>query len=428
MKESPLKEPSVWCFTTYFAEGLPYGIIRLMSSVFFTDIGMKERYIGYLNFLGIPWNLKFLWAPFVDILGRKRSWMIILQALISLFTAMIALTNFLPLQAGSGGYMTFIVISFVILAFLSATNDISIDGFYMEGLTDPAEQAAYTGYRVFAYRLALILARSALVAVAAGFAASKMCAGDKYAPWGLAFGCASLVMLACTLFHLWKLPQFESKKPYIGINLSTVVKQFYNAFLTYSRQDRFILVIIFIIFYKVGDEILFSMGTPFLMRELGVTKGQLSWLSGLLGAFGAIAGTSIGGIWIKKAGLKKSIWPLTILMNFNIWAYIWLAYQKPSASTVSGLAVIAAVHCYEQIAGGLGNAVLIVFILRTCKPEFKASHYAIGSAIMSLFSTFFGGFGGVIVEHMGYLNMFIISFCASLPSMMLLFWVPIRKV
>ena len=428
MKDSPLKKPSVWCFTTYFAEGLPFGIIRLMSSVFFTDIGMKERYIGFLNFLGIPWNLKFLWAPFIDILGTKRTWMIVLQALITLFTALIAVTSFaIPAQGNPAGYVVFIALSFVVLAFLSATNDIAIDGFYMEGLTDRAEQAAYTGYRVFAYRIAMIFARSGLVAVAAGFAASALYPGNKYAPWGWAFGCAALAMLACTLFHLWRLPRFEQKRPDIKISLTGIVRQFYEAFITYSRQDRFVLVLIFIVFYKVGDEILFSMGTPFLMRELGVTKGQLSWLSGLLGAFGAIAGTSIGGIWIKKTGLKKAIWPLTILMNFNIWAYIWLASQKPLASTASGLATIAAVHCYEQLAAGLGNAVLIVFILRTCKPEFKASHYAVGSAIMSLFSTFFGGFGGIIVEHMGYLNLFIMAFCASIPSMMLLFWVPIKE-
>ncbi|HUI90952.1 MAG TPA: MFS transporter [Chitinivibrionales bacterium] len=428
MKESPLAKPSIWCFTTYFAEGLPFGIIRLMSSVFFTDIGMKERYIGYLNFLGIPWNVKFIWAPFIDILGTKRGWMIGVQALITLFTALIAFINFIiPAQGSPAGFIALIALLFVILAFLSATNDISIDGYYMEGLPDRSDQAAYTGYRVFAYRIAMILARSGLVGIAAAFAFSRLYPGNNYAPWGWAFGCAGLAMLGCTLFHLRHLPRVEHKRPDENISLVGILRKFYGAFVTYSKQDRFILILVFIVFYKVGDEILFSMGTPFLMRELGVTKGQLSWLSGLLGAFGAIAGTSIGGIWIKKTGLKKAIWPLTILMNLNIWAYIWLAYQKPLASTASGLATIAAVHCYEQLAAGLGNAVLIVFILRTCKPQFKAAHYAVGSAIMSLFSTFFGGFGGVIVERMGYLNMFIMAFCVSIPAMTLLFWVPIKE-
>jgi PAT family beta-lactamase induction signal transducer AmpG len=163
------------------------------------------------------------------------------------------------------------------------------------------------------------------------------------------------------------------------------------------------------------------------MRELHVTKGQIAWMAGLVGAIGSIAGTSIGGLWIKKKGLKKAIWPLTLLMNLNIWAYIWLAHSKPSATTMAGLGIISAVYCYEQIAAGLGNAVLIVFILRTCKKEFKAAHYAIGSAFMSLFSTIFGGFSGIIVERMGYLNLFLISFLATLPAMVLLFFVKIKE-
>ena len=422
-----LKKPGVWVFSTYLAEGLPYAIIRILSSVFFTDIGLKERYLGYLNFLGIPWNLKFLWAPFLDILGQKRTWMIVVQAIISLLIIGISSCCFIAgYPTDVGLILAVILVIFILLAFLSATNDIAIDGYYMEGLTDPKEQAAYTGYRVFAYRLAVILVRSGFVALAA-YAAARFGGADKYQPWGYAFGAAALTMLLITLFHIWQLPRFEKDSSYIGQSISRMAREFGRAFSTYFDQEKVVLVIIFIITYKIGDEILFSMGTPFLMRELGVTKAQLSWLSGILGALGAIAGTSIGGIWIKKAGLKKSIWPLTILMNFNIWAYVWLAWDLPSAATTFGLTIIALVHCYEQMAAGLGNAVLIVYILRTCKPEFKASHYAVGSAIMSLFSTFFGGFGGVIVEKMGYLNMFLMSFGASIPAMLLMFWVPLRE-
>lgn len=185
-------------------------------------------------------------------------------------------------------------------------------------------------------------------------------------------------------------------------------------------------MVLFIVFYKVGDEILFSMNTPFLMRELGVTKGQFAWLSGILGALGAVAGTTIGGVWIRRTGLRRAIWPLTVLMNFNIWAYVWLAWEKPAAADLSGLITIAAVHFYEQLAAGLGSAVLTVYILRTCQPDYKASHFAVGTAIMSIFSTFFGGFGGLIVERIGYLDMFLLAFFASLPSMLLLFFVPIR--
>jgi PAT family beta-lactamase induction signal transducer AmpG len=420
-----LKKTGVWCFSTYLAEGLPFGIIRLLSSIFFTDIGLKERYIGYLNFLGLPWNLKFLWAPFLDIISTKRTWMIGIQTLISLLVAGISISCFSAAgQVDPSWLIALIAGTFIILAFLSATNDIAIDGYYMEGLTDPKDQAAYTGYRVLAYRVAIILVRSGFVALAA-LAAARLGNTDPYRPWGFAFAAAALTMTLITLFHIWQLPRFEKERA--GRSLRGIFRDFVRAFASYFEQEKVVLVIIFIIMYKIGDEILFSMGTPFLMRELGVTKGQLSWLGGILGALGTIAGTTIGGIWIKKKGLKKAIWPLTILMNFNIWAYVWLAWTRPQAETGSGLLIIAAVHTYEQMAAGLGNAVLLVYLLRTCKPEFKASHYAVGSAIMSLFSTFFGGFGGVIVENIGYLNMFIMAFCASIPAMLLMFWVPIKE-
>jgi len=425
VKERPA--PRVWCFTTYFAEGFPYTIVRIVTSVFYTDIGMKERYLGYLNFLAIPWNLKFLWAPLVDIFGSKRGWMLGFQGAITLVLASIAAVNLMAPAAGaSEGQLALLSLAFVLLAFVSASNDIAIDGYYMEGLRDPGDQAAYTGYRVFAYRIAMIAARSGIVAVAA-WAAARMVGAGPHAPWAVAFGVSALLMGATTLFHAWKLPRFEAAREGAGRTAREALAEFGRAFASYARQERFALVLAFIILYRIGDEILFSMVTPFLMRGLGVSKSQYAWIAGIVGALGAIAGVTIGGLWIKRHGLKRSIWPLTLLMNLNIWAYIWLAWRAPSPETTTGLLTIAFVHGYEQVASGLGNAVLVVYLLRTCKPEFKASHYAIGSAIMSLTATIFGGFGGVIVERIGYLGLFLLGFAASVPSMLLLFWVPIRE-
>lgn len=427
-----LQKPSVWVFSTYFAEGMPFGIIRSMSSVFFTDIGASNRVIGYLNFLGIPWNFKFLWAPLIDIVGTKRSWMIALQALIALFTLMIAAVCWMiPSPETAAPWLAVCGALFVVLAFVSATNDIAIDGHFIEGLPDKSQQAGCTGYRVFAWRISFILVRFGLIGMVA-FAAASMAGAGPYKPWSVAFGVGALAMLAITVLHTFSLPQFKPGIATVRRTLKSEIAVFIKAFPSWLAQERIVLVILFIVFYKIGDSILFSMGTPFLMKDLGVTKGQIAWLSGLAGSFGSIAGTWLGAWWIRKNGLAKSIWPLTILMNFNILAYVWLAWSHPLPLTPpapplpADLWTIALVHCYEQWAAGLGDAVLIVFILRTCKPDYKAAHYAIGSAIMSLPSTVIGGFGGVIVDMMGYLNMFIMSFIISIPSMLLLFWVPLK--
>lgn len=476
MNKSSLSKPAVWCFTTYFTEGFPFGIVRMMSSVFFTDIGMRERYLGYLNALGLPWNAKFLWAPLVDIFGGKRRWMQGVQVAVVFLTAVVAILCF---TAGNvhGPVLpdSVFVFLFVIMAFVAATNDIVIDGYYMEGLTDPGQQAAYTGYRVFAYRLALIAAKFGII-YTVGITAKGISGGGMYAAWGYGFSAAAAVMGLFTLYHLFALPKFDAAQK-TGITVRKAAGDFLTSFSSYleisERRSLFALTsgigaavatfavlvlcksdivpamnfgilallavltvqakpaialsLLFIICYKIGDEIIFSMGTPFLKRYLLVSNIQLAWMSGLLGLFGSIAGTTIGGLWIKKTGLKKAIWPLTLLMNVNILAYIWLAWQRPYATALSGMLTIGTVYCYEQIAAGLGNAVLIVYILQTCKKEFKAGHYAIGSAFMSVFSTIFGTFSGIIVERMGYTNLFLIGFLATFPAMALMFFVKIRE-
>mgnify|MGYP001077627411 FL=1 len=296
-----------------------------------------------------------------------------------------------------------------------------------------------------------------------------------YSAWGFGFAAAAVVMAALTGLHLLRLPRYQEAReravgareaaagfldsfaaylevsrertltalvsaPLValafgaalfglgvpGIQAMTYAFAFMLIALLAQAKPAIALSLAFIMFYKIGDEIIFSMGTPFLKRFLLVDNTQLAWMSGLLGLVGSIVGTTIGGLWIKRTGLRRAIWPLTLLMNLNILAYVWLAYERPLATDLPGLVTICIVYSIEQIAAGLGNAVLIVYILRTCKPEFKAGHYAIGSAFMSVFSALFGGMGGVIVEEVGYLGLFVIGFLASLPAMALLFFVRVN--
>jgi MFS transporter, PAT family, beta-lactamase induction signal transducer AmpG len=431
--------PSVWVMTTNFAEGFPYMLVRILSTVYFTDIGVKERYLGYLNFLGIPWNFKFLWSPFIDIFSTRKRWMTIIQALIAMLTMAIALISYtIPMQGEISHYLVFISFIFIGMAFLAATNDIAIDAYYLEGLPDKSVQAAYVGYRMLAFRLSMIFARTGLVAfvdylvfhIASNnkyphwvYKMPFLASPDKYRPWAYAFVAGSITMLLLSLFHGFALRNYEAARK--G-DAKEKLHSYGRAFWVYLSQERAAMVLLFIILYKIGDEIIFSMVTPFLMRELAITKTQYAWVGGIVGAAGTIVGAMLGGYWIKRTGLKRAIWPLTILMNFNIWAYIWLAWAKPDPATQVGISMIAFVHGYEQFAAGLGSAALTVFMMRLCHAEFKAAHYAIGSAIMSIPSTLIGGFSGRLVEQMGYFNLFVLGFFATIPSMIMLYWLPIK--
>ncbi|MFC2172638.1 MFS transporter [Acidobacteriota bacterium] len=415
---------TTWVSTTYFAEGLPYMIIRALSAYYFTRIGLREAVIGLTNLYGLGWNLKFLWAPFVDIFGSRRGWLIKLQgalvigffllSLISLFGPPIKRVDKeteevtyieSPLKISikhrtlsligkedvDPKTITWIVaILFFILAFVAATHDIAIDGYYLEALPDKDLQASYSGFRSSAWRVAIPYARSFLVWIA----------GISF--WAMGFLAGAVTLLACFLFHYYFLPRPESDKPKELKGVADVFKKMARAFIVYLQQKKVWIIIPFIILYKLPDEVMFSMNTTFLIRELRMSDRQYAVIFTWFG----FAVTVIGAIWagklIKKYDLKGVIWPLTLIMYLSNVFYIFLAYFRPTADSGTGaLVIITAVAVYEQLAASLGFPILMVFIMRTCFPEFKATHFAIGTAIMSIGSTLFGATGGAIIETGG---------------------------
>lgn len=415
------RSKTLWVSTLYFAEGLPLMLIRYLGGVYLTDIGVRERYLGLLNLLGIPWNIKFLWAPFVDIFSTKRTWLLVMEAGIGVLSLVLAaLASIGPPSIHQINTVVFtpqqdfiiglFVVALTVGAFIAATHDIAIDGFYMDAIEDPKEQAAYTGLRVMTYRLAVIFAKSILVGLAA------------WLSWTGSFIGAALTMLGLVIFHMWYLP-----KPPKIISEKSNLTMYIQAFSTYIRQPKAVWILLFVATYKLGDELLFSMNTPFLMRYLHITKAQLSWLSGIVGTVFSIAGSLISAWSIKRFGLKKAIWPLTLSMNINIVAYIFLALLRPDPTTTTGIAIAASVHAYEQFASGLGNAVLIVYIMRTCLPEFKSAHYAIASAIASVGGVVLGSLSGTIVEAWGYIGLFELSVAATIPSMVILYFIGVPE-
>ncbi len=419
-----------WVNTTYFAEGLPYMIVRILSSLYFTQLGVRELYLGYVNYLGLPWNFKFLWAPIVDGWGSKRGWQVGTQAVLGLLTFLIAYLSYL-----SGGssepqqYLQWIALIFVVMAFVAATNDIAIDGYYLEALPTRDEQALLSGYRVLAYRLAMVFARSGLVGVVA-WAAARVAGGSPALAWIPAFIAAAMVLCILALFHFLFLPRLQNQAAATSDAkqgaLHRAYRIFRDGFKSYLAQPKIALILLFIVLYKLGDEVLFSMVTPFLMRELKISTEQYAWVAGIVGAAGTIIGAMLGGWWITRVGLRKALWPLSILMNVNIWLYVWLSVAKPDPTTFAGISAIATIHGIEQVAAGLGSAALLVFLLSTCSKEYRATHYAVGSAIMSVSGTIIGGEAGWIVESIGYTNLYIVAFILAIPGMCLIPFVPIR--
>lgn len=406
--KNKIKSSGVWITLLYFAEGLPFTFLR--SSVvpaFLKDMGASLQTIGYTSLLGIPYTFKFLWSPFIDIFWRRRHWTMALQ--LSLFVMLVFLAFLIAIPNG----MAYWWVGFAICAFLSASQDIAIDGFYLEALHEK-EQAAYAGLRIAAYRVSMIIGTSIPLMIAGKF------------NWFAGFlSCASLLGLVW-IYNFFFLPSPPPSAP-ASENLNAKekfeqhMKEYFLAFKSYLAQEKIILIIFFMLLYKLGDAMLFSMNTPFLL-DLGISKFQLGWISGTVGKISSIAGGLSGGWWVAKKGLRKGLWELALTMNAAILAYVWMALTHP------GLWGVVWVHALEQFAAGVGTTAFVIFQMRTCKPEFRASHYAIATSIMAFGPMISGPIGGYLASHFGYTAFFSVCFFSSLPGLALIRFLPIQSL
>ncbi len=483
-----LQVPHVWAFTTYFAEGFPYTLIRIVSSVFFRDMKVSLEAIGLTSLFGLPWVLKFLWGPQIDQFGTKRRWMLDTQGLlVLLFVGVALMTPF-------AWMVKWIAVAFFVGSLIAATHDMAIDGYYMEAL-DKEGQARFVGYRVMAYRIAMMTGTGIVVTIGATtnwrFAylssAGMLCALFIYhlfllprvqtpkRPIRQSFGpllspkragtIAVLILLGMALHRSLSLGWYDNLKAHvpllahirvsgwigIGLLLGLVfmalfrdrIKQsifgdpeaFYaKAFMAYMDREKMGLALAFIILMRTGESMLASMVSPFVV-DLGI-KVHYGWISGGVGLPFSIVGAMLGGWFIARYGLRRTIWPFLLAQNLTNLIYMALALGlqgyvalNTGASTPTpigpfNLFLVASVHAFDQFAGGLGTSVLITFLMRTCLSQFKAAHYAIGTGLMNISGVLSGVIGGFLAQWLGYGWFFGISFLASIPGMGLLFLVP----
>jgi PAT family beta-lactamase induction signal transducer AmpG len=406
---APARSPSLlariaaapWVWSTYFAEGFPFSIVRQMSGELFTSMGASTQAIGATSLYGLAWNLKLFWSPILDRYGTLRRWLCAVQALLGIAVMFVAW------KAGAqdlGG----VAKALVVVAFLAATHDIAIDGFYLDAL-DKSGQAAFSGMRIAAYRVALG-AGKALVAVSGLL---QLAGWDKAAAWRAVFAAAGAGLLLMALAHTALLPRPPASAKKEGEDLAT---RYAEAIASYFTQPRILVSLAFIVLYKAGDAMLFAMNAPFL-KDLGfgdALRGSL----GTVAVVGSMTTSIVAGAVIARYGLQRTLLPCALIQTLAIPAYVALAITRPSAPVVAAVAVL------EQVAGAVGDAGLAVFLMRRCMKEHKAAHYAIGSALMSVAATAAGVTSGFLVKGFGFPVFFSIAFVASLPGVLLAVVVP----
>ncbi|WP_104978909.1 MFS transporter [Sorangium cellulosum] len=385
----------LWISSTYFAEGLPYAIAHKVAGEFFTAAGASLEIIGLVSLYGLPWNLKFLWSPLVDLHGSSRRWLV--GAELALAVILFALA-----AAADSGALGLVAALFGAVAVAAATHDIAVDGFYLQAL-DKDAQAAFSGLRVAAYRVAL-LAGALLVALAG------------WASWRAGFATAAVGIALLAAAHAAGLPRPAAAARPEAAAGAVGLRRYVEPFRAFVRQPRIGSSLAFILCYRAGDALMFAMSSP-LLKSLGldtVARGNV----GGIGTVASIAGSTLGGVVIKRWGLSRTIFPIALAQSLAILLYVALAWQRPALPWIVVLVVL------EQFVAGVGTAVLVVFLMRRCVEGYKSSHFAIGSALMSVSATFAGSVSGYLAGAVGFTAFFAIAFAASIPGVVLARRVP----
>jgi len=399
------KRALLWTSTTYFGEGLPWSFLHQMGTEFLTAIGASKTQIGSTSLLHLAVTFKFAWSPALDLFGKRRTWLWVLQLLLGL--GMFAVAAVAPSRNLTAFWL---VVS--ALAIVHATHDIACDGFYLQAL-DKRDQALYSGTRLGAYRLAMIVGSSVLVVLA----------GKTSWLWG--FGAAGVLMILTAVVNAAIMPHPPERAPGpLGDPLDAAAANdahpkaiaFVDAFRSFITQPQAALVLSFMLFYRLGDIMMFAMSKP-LLRDLGVDTAQRGVLNGL-GTGASILGVVLGGAFVARRGLARALVPLIYVQNLGIPLYIGMAVWKPH------LAGITAIVLVEQLVGGFGMAGATVFLMQRCRRAFSASHFAMATSVVSLASTFSGYASGPLNERLGHPLFFTVAFLASVPSLVLVLLVP----
>lgn len=402
-------KPWYWIPLLNFASGLPYAVIISVSVIMYKNLGISNEDIGvYTSLLYLPWVIKPLWSPFIELNGTKRKWFLSMQLLISIAFLLVGFT--IP----TSGFFIMTLAIFWVAAFASASNDIASDGFYLLALRKE-QQSFFLGIRSTFYRLSL-LAGNGLIVLFAGYLEHKY--GDNTKAWSYTMIAVGLLMIIITLYNFIFTPKTEintienNKKAHHNQNFLTVFASFF-------KKKQIGLVLAFILVFRLGESQLLKMLSPFLLdgKEVGGMGLDTEAVGIIYGTFGVGAltlGGILGGIAISKQGLTKWMLPMFVAMHLPIIGFILLAFFHPTS-----IYYIYAVVILEQFGYGFGFTAFMMFLIHVAEGESKTAHYALATGFMALGMMLPGMVSGYIQQYLGYQNFFIWVLLATIPGLIL---------
>lgn len=421
----------------------------------FAKMGVPNGQLAFFTtLLYFPWFLKGLWAPFVDIFRTKRWWILSMQGLLTVLCILLTVTLPSPeaeqiaAKTTSVGVFRWSLIFFIIAAFASATHDIAADGYYMLA-HDERSQAAFVGIRSTFYRIASVFSQGVLVYIA-GYIENKT--GNIPLSWQVTLGATSVILLLVTIYHCFALPKVEKDNPLPTSSTrrgKQVWKELGKAFGTFFTKPGVGLAIAFMLLYRLSEGFLVKLCQPFLLdhavEELrqgettfslfgmdlfsvhhtmhvggGLALGTdiVGIMYGTLGVIGLLLGGILGGIYISRRGLKRSIWLMAAALTLPSFVYCYLSMAQPESLWIIGTAV-----SFEQFGYGFGFTAYMMYMMYFAEGEYKTAHYAICTAFMALSMMIPGFVAGFIQESVGYSAFFWIANAFSITTFAVTYFV-----
>ncbi len=406
------RSPWFYVPTAYFAEGLPYVIVNTVSTVMYKNLGVPNTLIGLTSLLYLPWVLKPLWGPTVDLLGTKRHWILWTQISMALVLALVGGILHLP------AFFNLSLALFILVAFTSATHDIAVDGFYLLALP-PEKQAFFVGIRATAYRLAMIFGTGVLVVIAGRLETRT---ANIALSWTLVLIGSGILMAGIFLYHNFALPRPRADHKATTESRGKSIP-FLLVFKSYFQQKGILPILAYIVLYRLGEAMLIKMAAPFLrdahnVGGLNLTTETIGWVYGTVGVLCLVVGGILGGWLISKFGLRKCMWPMALAINVPDLNYVYLSAIAPS------LQMVYLMVSLEQFGYGLGFSAFMVFMMYTARGEYKTSHFAISTGFMAMGMMLPGLLSGYLQDALGYYHFFIAVCLFTIPGMLTIFFLP----
>ena len=397
MQRTGQRNPWAWVPSLYFAEGLPYVIVITLSVVMYKQLGLGNAEVAYYTgWFYLPWLIKPLWSPFVDLLKTKRWWIVTMQLLMGVGMAGIAFT--LPMAS----YLQWTLAIFWLLAFSSATHDVAADGFYMMALSE-GDQSFFVGIRSTFYRLATLTAQGGMLILVDWL--MRRC-GDEREAWIMAFLVVAALFVVVGLYHAWQLPHPSNDAPR-DFAVRNLLKEFAHTFVTFFQKEGALPALLFMLLFRFPEAQLSKMGVLFLMDPiseggLGLTLEQIGVIQGTLGPIGLTLGGILGGVCISRGGLKRWLWPMVWAISLPDIVYVYLSYVQPT-----NLYVVSSCLFIEQFGYGFGFTAYMLFLIYYARGTHETAHYAIATAFMAAGMMLPGMMAGALQEWMGYRLFFV---------------------